>query len=59
MAGENKAIEIQVALKGKVKDRFIEIKRFKGLSDEEVLRLMINEYFEKRLAGKERRDEAV
>ncbi|MEM4480814.1 MAG: hypothetical protein QXG58_06200 [Candidatus Bathyarchaeia archaeon] len=51
MTGENKALEIQASLKGKVKDRFLEIKRFKGLADDEVLRLMINEYFEKKLAG--------
>jgi len=51
MAGENKALEIQASLKGKVKDRFLEIKRFKGLADDEILRLMINEYFEKKLAG--------
>ncbi|MEM3874882.1 MAG: hypothetical protein QXU45_07110 [Candidatus Bathyarchaeia archaeon] len=59
MAGENRALEIRAALKGKVKDRFLEIKRFKGLADEEVLRLMINEYFEKKLAGNKRQDEAV
>ncbi|MEM3728006.1 MAG: hypothetical protein QXF75_02230 [Candidatus Bathyarchaeia archaeon] len=50
MSGENKALEIQASLKGKVKDRFLEIKRFKGLANEEVLRLIINEYFEKKLA---------
>jgi len=51
MAGKNKALEIQASLKGKVKERFLEIKRFKGLADDEILRLMINEYFEKKLAG--------
>ncbi|MEM3875436.1 MAG: hypothetical protein QXU45_09940 [Candidatus Bathyarchaeia archaeon] len=50
MAVENQALEIQASLKGKVKERFLKIKRFKGLADDEVLRLMINEYFEKKLA---------
>ncbi|MEM3361557.1 MAG: hypothetical protein QXV85_10185 [Candidatus Bathyarchaeia archaeon] len=50
MTGENKALEIQASLKGMAKDRFLEIKKFKGLADDEVLRLMINEYFEKKLA---------
>ena len=59
MAGENQTLEIQAALKGKAKDRYLEIKRFKGLSDEEVLRLIVSEYFEKKLAGDKRREEAV
>ncbi|MEM2338492.1 MAG: hypothetical protein QXP06_07870 [Candidatus Bathyarchaeia archaeon] len=59
MVGENHALEIQAALKGKVKDRFLKIKKFRGLSDDEILRLMINEYFEKKLAGNKRQDEAV
>lgn len=51
MAGESQALEIHVILKGKVKNRFLEIKRFKGLTDDEVLRLIVNEYFEKRFAN--------
>jgi len=49
MAGESHALEIQVALKGRDKERFLKIKRLKGMTDEDVLQLIINEYYEKRL----------
>jgi len=52
MAGESQALEIQVALKGKDKERFLKIKRLKGMTDEDVLQLIVNEYFEKKLADK-------
>lgn len=45
---EEKVLDVQ--LSGEIKDRFLEIKRAKGLTDEEALRLIINEYFEKKLA---------
>jgi hypothetical protein len=52
MAGESQALEIQVALKGRDKERFLKIKRLKGLADEDVLQLIVNEYYEKKLADK-------
>jgi|GEM_PF-2130708 len=52
MAGESQALEIQIALKGKDKERFLKIKRLKGLVDEDVLQLIVNEYYEKKLADK-------
>jgi len=52
MAGESHALEIQVALKGRDKERFLKIKRLKGMTDEDVLQLIVNEYYEKRLADK-------
>jgi hypothetical protein len=52
MAGESQALEIQVALKGKDKERFLKIKRLKGMTDEDVLQLIVNEYYEKKLADK-------
>jgi len=52
MAGENQALEIHVALKGRDKERFLKIKRLKGITDEDVLQLIINEYYEKKLADK-------
>lgn len=45
---EKKVLDIQ--LNGRVKSRFLEIKRAKGLTDDEVLTLIIDEYFEKKLA---------
>ncbi len=45
---ENNIIELD----GDAKARFLEIKRVKGLTDDaEVLRLIINEYFEKKPVG--------
>jgi len=41
---------LEFRLSGQTKYRFLEIKRVKGLTDEEALRLVINEYFEKKLA---------
>jgi glycosylphosphatidylinositol transamidase (GPIT) subunit GPI8 len=52
MAGESQALEIQIALKGKDKERFLKIKRLKELADEDVLQLIVNEYYDKRLADK-------
>jgi len=52
MAGESQALEIQVALKGKDKERFLKIKRLKGMTEEDVLQLIVNEYYEKKLADK-------
>ena len=45
---EKKRLEIQLRLSGQIKDRFLEIKRAKGLTDDEVLRLVINDFFEKK-----------
>jgi len=52
MAGESQALEIQIALKGKDKERFLKIKKLKELADEDVLQLIVNEYYEKKLADK-------
>jgi glycosylphosphatidylinositol transamidase (GPIT) subunit GPI8 len=52
MAGESQALEIHIALKGKDKERFLKIKRLKGMTDEDVLQLIVNEYYDKRLADK-------
>jgi hypothetical protein len=52
MAGESQALEIQIALKGKDKERFLKIKKLKGMTDKDVLQLIVNEYFEKKLADK-------
>jgi len=44
-------LDIRVKLKGEVRTRFLRIKSAKGLTNNtEVLRLIINEYFEKHLA---------
>jgi len=51
MSEENQVLDVQITLKGKEKERFLQVKRFKGLSDDEVLWLIINEYFEKKLVG--------
>lgn len=51
MAESEKVLDIRVRLTGEVKTRFLEIKNAKGLTNNtEVLRLIINEYFEKKLA---------
>ncbi|MBA7629047.1 hypothetical protein ES703_36544 [subsurface metagenome] len=43
-------LDIRLRLKGEVKNRFLDIKRAKGLTNNtEVLRLVINEYFNKKL----------
>jgi len=52
MAGESQALEIHIALKGKDKERFLQIKRLKGMTDKDVLQLIVNEYYEKKLADK-------
>ena len=45
-------LKIGVSLDGEVKERFLAIKKSKGLSSNaEVLRLIICEYFEKNLAA--------
>ncbi|MBS7635739.1 hypothetical protein KEJ37_00095 [Candidatus Bathyarchaeota archaeon] len=56
MTEKKQVLDVQIILKGREKDRFLKIKRFVGLSDVEALRLMINEYFEKKLAGEEAQD---
>jgi len=44
-------LDIRVKLKGEVRTRFLQIKSAKGLTNNtEVLRLIINEYFQKNLA---------
>jgi hypothetical protein len=46
-----KVLDIRLRLNGQIKARFLEIKTAKGLTNNtEVLRLIINEYFEKKLA---------
>ena len=52
MAGKSQALEIQVALKGRDKERFLKMKRLKGMTEEDVLQLIVNEYYEKKLADK-------
>jgi len=52
MAGESQALEIQIALKGRDKERFLQIKKLKKMTDEDVLQLIVNEYYEKKLADK-------
>ena len=45
---EKGVVDIRLRLKGKVRERFLEIKTAKGLENKtEVCRLIINEYFEK------------
>lgn len=47
---EEKILDIRLRLVGQVKDRFLKIKTAKGLTNNtEVLRLIINDYFEKKL----------
>ncbi|MEM3665195.1 MAG: hypothetical protein QXK32_11650 [Candidatus Jordarchaeales archaeon] len=47
-------LDIRVKLKGEVRTRFLRIKSAKGLTNNtEVLRLIINEYFEKNLAKRD------
>jgi len=51
MSEKKQVLDIKLTLNGQVKDRFLEVKRAKGLtSDTDVLGLIINEYFEKKLA---------
>ena len=46
MSEEDEVIQIRLTLRGKVKDRFLALKDFKGLTnDTEVCRLIISEYF--------------
>jgi len=50
MSEEGRILDIRLRLKGRGKTRFLEIKSAKGLTNNtEVLRLVINEYFEQRL----------
>lgn len=47
---DEKVLDIRLRLTGQIKDRFLDIKTAKGLTNNtEVLRLIINEYFEKKL----------
>ena len=50
MTEKKQVLAIEVTLSGQVKDKFLEIKRGKGLNDDEVLRCIINEYFKEKLA---------
>ena len=51
MSENEQVLDIRLRLNGQVKTRFLEIKRAKGLTNNtEVLRLIINEYYEKKLA---------
>ena len=51
---QKEVVDIRLRLKGKVKKRFLEIKNAKGLvNNTDVCRLIINEYFETELQGKE------
>ena len=51
MSEEGRILDIRLRLKGRGKTRFLEIKSAKGLTNNtEVLRLVINEYFEQKLA---------
>lgn len=47
MTRKKRLVELQIDLSGEIKERFLAIKRAKDLTDDEVLQLMINEYFEK------------
>jgi hypothetical protein len=50
MSEAEQVLDIRLRLTGDVKTRFLEIKNAKGLKNNtEVLRLVINEYFEKNL----------
>jgi hypothetical protein len=50
MENEN-VLDIRLRLRGEIKDRFLKIKTAKGLTNStEVLRLIINEYYEENLA---------
>jgi antitoxin component of RelBE/YafQ-DinJ toxin-antitoxin module len=56
---EEEILDIRIRLRGEVKDRFRAIKRAKGLTNNtEVVRLIINEYFERNLARLEGASEA-
>lgn len=47
---DKKVLDIRLRLTGQIKDRFLDIKTAKGLTNNtEVLRLIINEYFKKKL----------
>ena len=51
MSQAKNILDIRVKLKGEVRTRFLQIKKAKGLTNNtEVLRLIINEYFDKNLA---------
>ena len=51
MPEEGRILDIRLRLSGQAKTRFLEIKSAKGLTNNtEVLRLVINEYFEQKLA---------
>lgn len=50
MSEEDEIVDIRVRLNGEIKRRFLEIKKAKGLTNNtEVVRLIINEYFEANL----------
>jgi len=49
---EQEVLDIRLKLEGDVAQRFLEIKKAKGLkNDTEVLRLIINEYYKQKIHG--------
>jgi hypothetical protein len=52
MTRKKQVLDVQLTLNEEVKNRFLEIKRANGLVDDaDVLKLIIDKYFEKRLMG--------
>ena len=52
MTGKTSVLDVQLTLNGKVKAMFLEVKRANGLVDDaDVLKLIIDKYFEERLMG--------
>ena len=49
MAEEERVLEVE--LDRRLAKRFQAIKKAKGLTDEEVLKLLVEEYFEKKIKG--------
>lgn len=54
MQKENEILDIRVRLEGEVKEKFLQIKKVKGLTNNtEVLRFIINEFYESTKREKE------
>jgi hypothetical protein len=50
MTEKKQVFDMEVTLSGRVKDKFLEIKRARGLTeDTEVIKLVINEYFKEKI----------
>mgnify|MGYP000153168460 CR=1 FL=1 len=50
MSEQNEVLDIRLRLNGRSKQRFLEVKAAKGLTNNtDVLRLVINEYYERLL----------